>query len=376
MSEMKIGNSLLQFLKKEPVLMISAVLAAVSMAAVPPSAAYLAYIDVRVLCLLFCLMGVVAAFQECGLFTVLAQKLLAGEKSFRMVSIMLVMLPFFTSMLVTNDVALITFVPFAVLVLELAGRQKELIRVVVLQTVAANLGSMATPVGNPQNLYLYARYHLGAGEFFGLLLPLVFVSFLLLFVAAAWGGKESIQVSFPEKAVVIGRKRLLAFGGLFVLCLLSVFHVVHYLVLTAVVIVVLGAISPKLLRQVDYGLLITFVFFFIFSGNLGQMPAVYDVLASMLEKNTLLCSAAVSQLISNVPAAVLLSGLTEDWKGLLAGVDVGGLGTPVASLASLISMKFYMRTENRNMSRYMLYFTVVNVVGLVILLPLAAGLIA
>ena len=373
---MKTGNSLLQFLKKEPVLMISAVLAAVSMVAIPPSAAYLAYIDVRVLCLLFCLMGVVAAFQECGLFTVLAQKLLAGEKSFRMVSIMLVMLPFFTSMLVTNDVALITFVPFAVLVLELAGRQKELIRVVVLQTVAANLGSMATPVGNPQNLYLYARYHLGAGEFFGLLLPLVFVSFLLLFVAAAWGGKESIQVSFPEKAVVIGRKRLLAFGGLFVLCLLSVFHVVHYLVLTAVVIVVLGAISPKLLRQVDYGLLITFVFFFIFSGNLGQMPAVYDVLASMLEKNTLLCSAAVSQLISNVPAAVLLSGLTEDWKGLLAGVDVGGLGTPVASLASLISMKFYMRTENRNMSRYMLYFTVVNVVGLVILLPLAAGLIA
>ena len=372
---MKIESRLLRFVKKEPVLSISAVLAVASMAVIPPSAAYLAYIDVRVLCLLFCLMGVVAAFQECGLFNVLAQKLLAGQKPFRVVCILLVMLPFFTSMMVTNDVALITFVPFAILVLELAGRREELIRVVVLQTVAANLGSMATPVGNPQNLYLYAHYHLGGGEFFGLLLPLVAISFLLLLGAAAWGGKESIRVSFPEKAVMIGRKRLLAFGVLFVLCLLSVFHVVHYLLLTVVVVVVLGAISPKLLRQVDYGLLVTFVFFFIFSGNLGQMPAVYDMLSTMLEKNTLLCSAAVSQIISNVPAAVLLSGLTEDWQGLLAGVDVGGLGTPVASLASLISMKFYMRTENRNMGRYMLWFTVANAAGLMILLPAAAWMI-
>ena len=373
--EMSFGSKVLQFVKKEPVLCISAVLAAASMAVVPPSAAYVEYIDVRVLCLLFCLMGVVAAFQECGLFNVLAQKLLAGQKPFRVLCILLVMLPFFTSMLVTNDVALITFVPFAILVLELAGRREELIRVVVLQTVAANLGSMATPVGNPQNLFLYARYELGAGEFFGLLLPLVAVSFVLLLAASAWGGGEAIHITFPDKAVMSGRKRLVAFGALFVLCLLSVFHVVHYAVLTAIVVVTLGLISPKLLRQVDYGLLLTFVFFFIFSGNLGQMPAVYAVLSEMLEKNTLLCSAAVSQVISNVPAAVLLSGLTEDWQGLLAGVDVAGLGTPVASLASLISMKIYMRTENRNMGRYMLWFTAANVIGLVVLLPLAAVLI-
>ena len=160
-----LGSKVLQFVKKEPVLCISAVLAAVSMAVIPPSAAYMEYIDVRVLCLLFCLMGVVAAFQECGLFNVLAQKLLSGQKPFRVLCILLVMLPFFTSMLVTNDVALITFVPFAILVLELAGRREELIRVVVLQTVAANLGSMATPVGNPQNLYLYARYSLGRETF-------------------------------------------------------------------------------------------------------------------------------------------------------------------------------------------------------------------
>jgi len=365
-------DGLIRFVKKEPVLSISAVLAAASMLVVPPSAAYGEYIDVRVLCLLFCLMAVVAGVQECGLFTVLAQNLLSGRKPFRVISILLVLLPFFSSMLVTNDVALITFVPFAILVLELAGRRDALIRVVVLQTVAANLGSMATPVGNPQNLYLYAHYQLSAGDFFGLLLPLTGFSFMLLLIAASWGGGEPIAISFPEKARMEGGGRLAVYLVLFVLCLLSVFRVVHYALLTVVVAAVLAVVSPKLLKQVDYGLLLTFVCFFVFSGNLGQIPAIYDMLVALLEKNTLLCSAAVSQVISNVPAAVLLSGLTQDWQGLLAGVDVGGLGTPVASLASLISLKFYLRTEGRSVGKYMLWFTAANVIGLAVLLPLAA----
>lgn len=363
-------------LKKEPVLCVSALLAVGSMFLVPPSAAYLSYIDVRVLCLLFCLMAVVAGVQECGMFAVLAQTLLSGRKPFRIISVLLVMLPFFSSMLVTNDVALITFVPFAILVLELAGRRDAMIRVIVLQTVAANLGSMATPVGNPQNLFLYAHYQLTAGDFFGLLLPLTGFSFMLLLIAAAWGGGTPIQIAFPEKAKMHETKKLAVYVVLFVLCLLSVFRVLHYGVLTVIVAAALAVLSPKLLKQVDYGLLLTFVFFFVFSGNLGQIPAIYDVLVALLEKNTLLCSAAVSQVISNVPAAVLLSGLTQDWQGLLAGVDVGGLGTPVASLASLISLKFYLRTEGRRTGTYMLWFTVVNVMGLIVLLPLAAWMIS
>lgn len=372
---MKVIGALLRWLKKEPVLSAAAVLAAASMAAVPPSRAYLAYVDVRVLCLLFCLMAVVAGFQACGLFSVLAQRLLSGRKPFRVICLLLVVLPFCCSMLVTNDVALITFVPFAILVLELAGRQDQLIRVVVLQTVAANLGSMATPVGNPQNLFLYAHYQLSAGDFFALLLPLTGLSFMLLLAAAAWGGGAPIQIDFPERARLSGGARLAVYCVLFLLCLLSVFRVLHYGVLTAVVVLVLLAVSPQLLKQVDYGLLLTFVCFFVFSGNLGQMPAIYDMLARWLARSPLLCSAAVSQVISNVPAAVLLSGLTQDWQGLLAGVDVGGLGTPVASLASLISLKFYLGTEQRSVGRYLLYFTVVNAVGLAILLPLAAWLI-
>lgn len=368
-------GALLRFFRREPVLSAAAVLAVLSMAAVPPSPAYLSYLDVRVLCLLFCLMAVVAGFQECGAFSVLAQRLLSGRKPFRVICLLLVVLPFFCSMLVTNDVALITFVPFAILVLELSGRQDQLIRVVVLQTVAANLGSMATPVGNPQNLFLYAHYQLSAGDFFALLLPMTSLSFLLLLIAAAWGGGAPIQIDFPERAGLRGGTRLWVYCGLFVLCLLSVFRVLHYGVLTAVVVLVLLAVSPALLRRVDYGLLVTFVFFFIFSGNLGQMPAVHDMLARLLARSPLLCSAAVSQVISNVPAAVLLSGLTQDWQGLLAGVDVGGLGTPVASLASLISLKFYLRTEHRQVGRYLLYFTAVNAAGLAVLLPVAAWLI-
>lgn len=363
-------------LKKEPVLCVSALLAVGSMFLVPPSAAYLSYIDVRVLCLLFCLMAVVAGVQECGMFAVLAQTLLSGRKPFRIISILLVMLPFFSSMLVTNDVALITFVPFAILVLELAGRRDAMIRVIVLQTVAANLGSMATPVGNPQNLFLYAHFSLSMGDFLSLLLPLTLISLVGLAAAGLYfGGKGWISVSFPEQVRLTSPKHLALYLVLFGLCLLSVCRILPYGILTVLVIVSLLLARRQLLGQVDYMLLLTFVCFFIFSGNLGQMPTVRAGLGSLLSRSPLLCSAAASQIISNVPAAVLLSGLTEDWKGLLAGVDVGGLGTPVASLASLISMKFYLRSRQAKPLPYFLWFTAANVVGLLVLLPVAARLV-
>lgn len=162
---------IIAFFKKETVLCIAAVCAILSMFAVPPDMTYLEYIDLRVLCLLFCLMAVILGMQDCGLFGLLAQKLLRGQKSLRALLLILVLLPFFVSMLVTNDVALITFVPFTLMVLEAAGAEHLMIKTVVLQTVAANLGSMATPVGNPQNLYLYSYYQLTGGQFFGVMLP-------------------------------------------------------------------------------------------------------------------------------------------------------------------------------------------------------------
>lgn len=369
-------HSLWQFLRREPVLSISFVCALVSAFFVPPSAAYLDYIDLRVLCLLFCLMAVVAGLQECGLFLVLAQRLLVGERPVRLISLTLILLPFFCSMLVTNDVALITFVPFAILVLEMVGRRDLLIPIISLQTVAANLGSMATPVGNPQNLFLYAHFSLSMGDFLSLLLPLTLISLVGLAAAGLYfGGKGWISVSFPEQVRLTSPKHLALYLVLFGLCLLSVCRILPYGILTVIVIVALLLARRQMLGQVDYMLLLTFVCFFIFSGNLGQMPAVRSALGDLLARSPLLCSAAASQVISNVPAAVLLSGLTEDWKGLLAGVDVGGLGTPVASLASLISMKFYLRSREAKPLPYFLWFTAANVVGLLVLLPVAARLV-
>lgn len=367
---------MLSFLKKEPVLCVSGILAAGSMLAVPPSSAYWGYIDLRVLCLLFCLMAVVGGLRSCGLFELLSQRLLAGRRPFRAVCLILVLLPFFSSMLVTNDVALIAFVPFAIFVLDLAGRRDALIWIVVLQTLAANLGSMATPVGNPQNLYLYARYGLSAGSFFALLLPLTAVSLVGLTVAAAWGGGAEVETVFPQRAKLKEPGRFGCYLLLFLLCLLAVFRVVPYWLVTILVAGAMLLLAPRLLREVDYALLLTFVCFFIFSGNLAQLPAVHSLLSGVLERNTLLASAGVSQVISNVPAAVLLSGLTEEWKGLLAGVDVGGLGTPVASLASLISLKYYLAQPDRRAGRYLLVFTLANLAGLALLLPLAAWLAA
>ena len=360
-------GGVLRFWKKEPVLCIAAVCALISVALNPPSAAYLNYIDWRVLSLLFCLMSVVAGLQECGVFAVLAQRLLAGERRMRFVTLVLVLLPFFVSMLVTNDVALITFVPFAVLVLGLIGRTERLIYIVVLQTIAANLGSMATPVGNPQNLYLYANYELTAGQFFAVMLPLSLVSLAGLVIAALCVKPEGIRVVFADRAAIQSRGKLGLMAVLFVLCLLSVFRVLPYPALLAVVLSAMIIFDRPLFRKVDYGLLATFFCFFLFAGNVGACGPVHDAIAALMEGRAALTAGLASQIISNVPAAVLLSGFTADWRGLLIGTNIGGLGTPIASLASLISLKSYLKSPNARPGRYLLVFTIANVVGLAVL---------
>lgn len=301
---------------------------------------------------------------------------LAGERRMRLVSLALVLLPFFVSMVVTNDVALITFVPFAVLVLGLIGRTEYLAPLVVLQTMAANLGSMATPVGNPQNLYLYADYELTAEQFFGTMLPLTLVSLAVLTAASLLCVRdEGIQVRFQEQAELRRPGRLGLMAGLFVLCLLSVFRVLPYPALLAVVAGGLLLFDRGLFRRVDYGLLATFFCFFLFAGNIGACGPVHAALASLMEGHTALTTGLTSQIISNVPAAVLLSGFTADWRGLLVGSNLGGLGTPIASLASLISLKVYLRTPGARPGRYLLLFTAANGAALV-LLCLCAALLA
>ena len=365
-------QQILNFIKKEAVLCISLLCAAVTMLFVPPDAEYIGYIDLHVLSLLLCLMAVVAGFQACGIFRCLTFEILKRTKNGRLLGLILVLLPFFSSMLVTNDVALLVFVPFTIGLLSQMCCDKHIVPILVLQTVAANLGSMATPVGNPQNLFLYSQFSLSAGEFFRVVLPLTAVSLLALSLASLpILPKRLSEISLAEEKIN-EPKKLAVYAVLFVVCLLTVFHVIHFGIMLGIVIAVITVIDRKILLKPDFALLATFVCFFIVSGNLGRIEAVNTFLQSLLSKNTLLTAVGASQIISNVPAAVLLSGFTEDWQNLLAGVNIGGLGTPIASLASLITLKLYLRSKDAKTGKFILVFLTANIIGLAVLLGFSA----
>lgn len=360
-----------EFIKKETVLCIAALCAIATMFLVPPDREYLHYIDFRVLCLLLCLMAVVAGFKSVGAFQWLTCQLLSRIKNGRVLSITLVLLPYFYSMLVTNDVSLLVFVPFTLGLLTQLNAEKSIIPILVLQTVAANLGSMATPVGNPQNLYLYATYELGIGEFFGVVLPLTAVSLVCLIASSLPVLPKRLQEQKLEDARISDGKQLILYAILFVLCLLTVFRVVPYPVTTVIIVAALFAVNRRLLKEIDFMLLLTFVCFFVVSENLGRVEAVRAFLQGLLNKNALLTAVGTSQVISNVPAAVLLSAFTDSWQSLLAGVNIGGLGTPIASLASLITLKLYLRHPGAKVGKFLLVFTAANVIGLCVLLAVS-----
>jgi len=356
------------FIAKETVLCVAAICAVLTMFLIPPDKEYLDYIDFRVLCLLLCLMAIVGGFKSVGTFQCLTYQLLHRIQNGHVLSITLVLLPFFCSMLVTNDVALIVFIPFTLMLLTQLGCEKNIIPITVFQTIAANLGSMATPVGNPQNLFLYAAYNLNAAEFFSVTLPLTAVSLIALTVVSfPLLPKALPQQSFANETIS-STKKLLVYIILFVICLLTVFRVIPYPITTVLTVVVLFLIDRTLLKEIDFMLLLTFVCFFTISENLGRIEAIRSFLQMLLHKNTLLTAVGTSQIISNVPAAVVLSPFTDHWRALLAGVNIGGLGTPIASLASLITMKLYMRWPGAKFSKFIGYFMVANIAGLAVLI--------
>lgn len=362
--------------KKEAVLSIAMVLAVVSAFFVHPDKEYLGYIDFRTLALLFCLMAVMAGFQEIGLFGYVAQKLLKRVNHIRGLVFILVMLCFFSSMFITNDVALITFVPFTFIVLRMVLEEKAeklVVPVVVMQTIAANLGSMLTPIGNPQNLYLYGKTSMNFLGFMLLMLPYTAIAFLLLTVWSfvfPYKGEKKVDFKLEEKnGISTYKKQLFVYGGLFILCLLTVAHVFPYEVTLLIVFVVVLLVDKNVLGKVDYVLLLTFVGFFVFIGNMGRVPAFNDVIQKIINGNEIITSVASSQFMSNVPAALLLSGFTDEYKLLIVGTNLGGLGTIIASMASLISFKYIGKEYKHLKKRYLLYFTIANLLFLLILFP-------
>lgn len=351
-----------KFLKSEPVLIISALLAVISAFIVKPSAEYLGYIDFRTLSLLFCLMAVMAGLGGLGVFRAMAQRLLKGVGSVKAIAVVLSLLCFFSAMLITNDVALITFVPFTVEVLQISGKKEKLIPIVVLETVAANLGSMLTPIGNPQNLYLFSAFKMSIGDFVLAVLPYTVLSLILVIVFAAFMGKEKAE-SKSEAAKKIPLGKAMVYVLLFSVSLLTVLDVIPYPITLAVTVAAVLISDRKTILKIDYSLLLTFVFLFVFIGNLGNIAPVSEFLKNIVVGNEVIAGIAASQVFSNVPAALLLSGFTDNAKDLLVGVNLGGLGTLIASMASLISFKLAVK-ENVKAGKYLLSFTVVNVVFL------------
>ena len=354
------------FLKKEPILVIAALAALASCILVPPDRAYPGYIDFRTLALLYALMVVSAGLRQAGALEATAHLVCRRAGSARALAAVLVALTFFSSMLITNDVALLTFVPFAVVLLGMTGRGQDLILVVVLQTAAANLGSMLTPVGNPQNLYLYSHYRLSAGDFFRITAPVWALSLGLTLLGCLALPRVRLAPDLGE-APRPDKKRLWLYLGLFALCLLSVFRLLPWYFLLAILAAVLLIFDRRALLRADFLLLLTFVAFFIFAGNLARLEAVEALLRRLLAGREYLTALITSQVISNVPAALLLSGFTENAGELLLGVDVGGLGTPVASLASLISLKLYSRSPGAKTGKFLLVFLLVNLLLLALL---------
>lgn len=362
--------NILKKIKTDPVLCIAWILAVISMFLVRPDKEYSGYVDFRSLGILWGLMVVIQGLKENSVFEKVGHVLLSRAKLSWQLCAALIFMCFFGSMFITNDVALITFVPFAILVLRSCNREDLLIPVIVFQTIAANLGSMATPIGNPQNLYLYGVTGMSIGQFLGTMLPYTILAGVLLLICLLIlpGKGQTVSVS-QESSVVqkFGSKiQIAVYAVLFVMALLAVLRILPWQIMVIVIFVVVAGMDFQILLRADYMLLFTFIGFFIFTGNIARVEVVKNFLSSVTSGREFVVSLIASQFISNVPATLMLGGFAGDLRELLIGVNAGGLGTLIASMASLISFKFFTGSYKESQGKYVVYFTLANVAFLVV----------
>lgn len=368
-------RNIIAFIKKETVLSAAWILALISAFLVPPSKEYLSYIDFNTLFLLFCLMAVMASFKKLGAFESCSKFLLGKFKSKSGILSVLVFMPFFFSMVITNDVALIVFVPLAIITLKMCGLENLVLFTVVLQTLAANLGSMSLPMGNPQNLYLYSISGINIAGFISTMIPYTAASFILLLMSIfifQLKNKATAELQPEIKPDEDDKNKSskglwIATVVCFILCLLCVGKLFPAWILFPVIFMAYLIADRKILKNVDYSLLFTFIGFFIFTGNIKNMDAAREVIATAITGHEVGFSIAASQVISNVPAALLLSCFTDNFKALLIGTNLGGLGTLIASMASLISFKQIAKNYHDKRGKYFIQFTVMNLVFLALL---------
>lgn len=362
-----------ELFKKEAVAFIAAAAAIISCFLVPVTN-YVEYIDTDLVGILFGLMAVVAGFSDNNVFKRMTELAVRLAKDTRRLTLTLVLTVFFVSMLITNDVSLIAFVPFTIMLYDKID--KPPIYIIVLETIAANMGSALTPFGNPQNLYLFSASKMSSSEFFGITLQITAVSLVILIIASILVKNEPIFLDQHESHTEIKNpKYLILYAVLFVLCILSVFGIVDTISVFASVCVVIAIIQPHIFSKVDYGLLVTFVCFFIFVGNVKNIPEVTAFISNIITGHEFESAIAASQIISNVPAAIMLSAFTDNYQALILGTDIGGLGTLIASLASLISYKNYLRSEGADAKKFIIIFTLMNLIFLAVLYTYARFMI-
>lgn len=355
------------FAKKNAVMLIAFAAALITSLFVPVDKEYIGYFDFKTLSCLFCVLAVVCALKDINFFFVIARKIVHFFKTARMSILALVYITFIGSMLIANDMALLTFLPLGFLVLSSTGKQKYMAFTFIMQNIAANLGGMLTPFGNPQNLYLYTKFNIPNGEFMGIMAPPFILSVVLITLCCIIFVKNEPLMISDEKIELNG-KRTALYLALFALAIAIVFRGIPYWIGLIIIPAVLFFADRHALESVDYPLLFTFVFFFIFAGNMARMDAVRDFFSALLSKNTLLFSALSCQCISNVPSAILLSQFTGNYAELLIGVNVGGVGTLIASLASLITFREYVKHDPKSTRRYIVEFSAFNFGFLIILI--------
>ncbi len=354
------------FLRKNVVMVVALTAALITMFLVPPDREYLGYFDIKTLTCLFCVLAVVCALKNIRFFYILAQQIVRLFRNARMAILALVYITFIGSMLIANDMALLTFLPLGYLVLTSTGKQKYMAFTFIMQNIAANLGGMLTPFGNPQNLYLYTKFGIPTMEFMQIMLLPFAVSVVLITICCmVFVKREPLQVEAEKPKLPLGRTVLYLL--LFALSIAIVFRGIPYWVGLVIIPAVLLFADRKALKMVDYPLLLTFTFFFIFSGNMARVPAVRQLFSYLLEKSTLLMSVLSCQVISNVPTAILLSQFTENYRELLLGVNIGGVGTLISSLASLITFREYTSHNPGKTGYYLRYFSLFNFGFLIIL---------
>lgn len=354
------------FVKQNIVMLIALLAAIVTSCIVPPDKEYIGYFDFKTLTCLFCVLAVVCALKNIKFFYILALKIVQVFKNARISVLALVYITFIGSMLIANDMALLTFLPLGYLVLTTTGKRKYMAVTFILQNIAANLGGMLTPFGNPQNLYLYTKFEIPTLEFMSIMAPPFLLSILLITLCCIIFVKPE-PLELQKEEVKLDPKRTVLYLILFALSIIIVFRVIPYWIGLIIIPVVLLIVDRKALLMVDYSLLLTFVFFFIFAGNMARIDAVRNVFSGLLEKNTLLVSVLSCQIISNVPSAILLSQFTGNYRDLLVGVNIGGVGTLISSLASLITFREYVKLNPGKGKFYVLVFSLFNFAFLFIL---------